>query len=90
MYQFAIMYLNLNSEEFFKLTLKEYNLLVEVYQEKHKNDLEMLKDVIAVGYAQAHSKKRLKLFEEDNKVKHITLEEREEELKAIREMFETI
>ena len=73
-----------------ELTFEQFGWLYEYHYEQKKEDYEILAHVISVGYARTQTKKKIKLFDDNNKkaaVNSITKEEREKSLNELNEIF---
>ncbi len=74
-------------EDVDKLTMKQLSLLLSNHFDDRKDHYEMIAYAFRAGYTSAHSGKKVSLFEDANKQKRVTQKQREDELRALNEIF---
>ena len=89
-FQFIVGTLGMPLHYLDELFPKEYWWLLENHFEKQKEHYELIAYAVQVGYVRANSKKKIKMFEEEDKpkVNTISQERRKNEINDLKEMFQ--
>lgn len=80
----------MNVEDFLNSTIYQILLKYEGFIEQRKEDIEMSKVAVMLGYASAKKGKEIKIFKEEEKQKvgRITTEEKEKQMKKLLKKFD--
>jgi hypothetical protein len=89
MFKIATVHLGISVFDFYEMTYREIDLMLEEKYRKHKDDMETLVSVVRVGYINARTGKNYKLYDDEGELQENFIDpaEKEKTLKELKSEF---